>query len=99
VIPSELGTSFESPNRFSLSQEHLKHLRAFGLHLLLLKLASRRLGVARECPLCVVHPGSFVLPSPWWRILSEHQSFFVGGGRGKEALGDRPTFVGSSMET
>jgi hypothetical protein len=22
----------------------------------------------------VEHPGSFVLPSPWWRILSEHQS-------------------------
>jgi hypothetical protein len=29
-------------------------------------------------PIGVVHPGSFVLPSPWWRILSEHQSSFVG---------------------
>jgi hypothetical protein len=99
VIPSEFCTSFESPNRFSLSQENLKHLRAFGLHLLLLKLASRRLGVARECSLFVVHPGSFVLPCPWWRILSEHQSSFLGVGRGKEALGDSPPFVGSSTET
>jgi hypothetical protein len=71
----------------------------FWFHLLLLKLASRRLGVARECPLGVVHPGSFVLPSPWWRIFSEHQSSFVGVGRGKEALGDSPPFVGSSTET
>jgi hypothetical protein len=31
-------------------------------HLLLLKLASRRLGVARECPLGVEHPGTFELP-------------------------------------
>jgi hypothetical protein len=91
--------SFESPIVLLLSQEHLKHLRVFGLHLLLLKLASRRLGVARECPLGVVHSGSFVLPSPWWRILSEHQSSFVGVGRGKEALGDSPPFVGSSTET
>jgi hypothetical protein len=67
--------------------------------LLLLKLASRWLGVARECPLGVVHPGSFVLPSPSWGILSEHQSSFVGVGRGKEALGDSPPFVGSSTET
>jgi hypothetical protein len=47
----------------------------------------------------VVHPGSFVLPSPSWRNLSEHQSSFVGVGREKEALGDSPPFVGSSTET
>jgi hypothetical protein len=33
-----------------------------------------------ECPLGVEHSGSFVLPSPWWRILDEHQSSFVGIG-------------------
>jgi hypothetical protein len=38
-------------------------------------------------------------PSPWWRFLSEHQSYFVGIGWGKEALGDSPPFVGSSTET
>jgi hypothetical protein len=47
----------------------------------------------------VVHLGSFVLPYPWWRILSEHQFSFVGVGRGKEVLGDNPPFVGSSTET
>jgi hypothetical protein len=39
-----------------------------------------------ECPLRVEHPRSFVSPYPWWRILSEHQSSFVGIGEARGSL-------------
>jgi hypothetical protein len=80
-------------------KKHLWRLWFINPHLLLLKLASRRLGVARWVPYPCGAPGNVCISHPLWISLSEHQFSFVGIGWGKEALGDNLPFVGSSMET
>jgi hypothetical protein len=79
-------------------KKHLWQAWFIDLHLLLLKLASRRLGITRWVPSSCGALGNVCITPSFVEFLSEHWLSFVVDWVGQVALHDSPPFVRTSTE-